>query len=88
MSITNTVAAPALRGQGVKVTLDTDIQTTLDSLVIGQVVTVDADGNTGTVYSIDSFGNSFMVIPIQPDKRFDGITPTPGNLYVNDTITL
>ena len=84
MSITNTVASPALRGQGVKVTLDTDVQATLDSLTIGQVVSVGA--NSGTVYSIDSFGNSFKVIPIQPDKRFDGTTPTPGNLYVNDSI--
>lgn len=88
MSITNTVASPALRGQGVKVTIDTDVQATLDSLTIGQIVTIDQTGNTGTVYSIDYFGNSFEVIPIQPNKRFDGDDPTLGNLYVTNTITL
>lgn len=84
--ITNIVASQALHGQGVKFTINTDVQETLDSLSIGQVVTIDQSGKTGTIYSIDSFGNSFKVVPIQPNTRFDGTQD--GVLSVDDTITI
>lgn len=82
---TNRTAAPALRGQGVKVTVNQAEQTELADLVLGATVTA-ASGKTGTIASIDLDGYSFIVNPTQPNGYFDS-TATPGVLNVGDVIT-
>ena len=84
-TLTNRVAAPALRGQGVKVTVNQAEQSELASLTEGATVTA-ASGKTGTIYSIDDYGYSFIVIPTQPNGYFDS-TATPGVLNVGEVIT-
>lgn len=70
-TITNQVAASALRGQGVKVTLNTSISAVSPVLTIGTTCTAaGALSNTGTIASIDTFGNSFIVNPTSPAGSF------------------
>ena len=85
-TLTNQVASQALRGQSVKVTLDTTDAAELVNINIGDVCTISTSGNTGTVYSIDTYGNSFKIIPIQPDKSCIG--SLSAYLAVSDTITI
>lgn len=84
-TVTNRVAAPALRGQAVKVTLDSTDSAELATMVLGTICTASGSSNTGTIVSIDVEGNSFMVSPIQPDKRFDG--SVSGQLAESVTVT-
>jgi hypothetical protein len=85
-SVTNTTAAPALRGQGAKITLSkAEAATYLSTLIEGQTCTVSSSSNTGQVYSIDLLGNSFIVTPTMPSGRFD--SDTPGVLKATETIT-
>lgn len=71
-TVTNQIAAPALRGQGVKVTLNAADSANLATMVLGTVCTASGSSNTGTIISIDKYGNSFEVSPISPATRFDG----------------
>lgn len=70
LTLTQQVASQALRGQNTKVTLSTADAANLSSLSVG----MQCQGNTfsalGYIYSIDSVGNSFEVIPAQPDFYF------------------
>jgi len=85
--VTNTVAASALRGQGVKVTLSqAETVTYLGTIQEGQQCTISQSSNQGIVYSVDYDGNSFIVVPKQPNNRFDGATT--GILSVNDTVSI
>lgn len=85
--VTNRVTASALRGQGVKVTLNSsDTTTYLSTLQIGQFCEISSSSKTGTIYSVDYLGNSFIVTPISPATRFDGLGI--GKLSVNDTISI
>lgn len=84
-TVTNQVAAPALRGQGVKVTLNTSDSANLATMVLGTVCTASGSSNTGTIISIDKFGNSFEVAPISPATRFDG--SVSGILAASVTVT-
>ena len=86
ITVTNQVASQALRGQNVKVTLDSSDASQLANIDIGDLCTISTSSNTGTVYSIDSYGNSFEITPIQPDKNCVG--SAPGYLAVSDTITI
>ncbi len=72
ISIINQVASQALRGQNVKITLDLATQSSeFTQINIGNVC---VDNNSGTyfgyVYSIDTYGNSFEVCPVQPNVSF------------------
>jgi hypothetical protein len=72
ISISNTVASQALRGQNVKITVDLATQSAeFLQINIGDVC---VDNNSGTyfgyVYSIDTYGNSFEVCPVQPNVSF------------------
>lgn len=69
-TVTNQVAASALRGQGVKVTLNTSISAVSPVLTIGATCTASGLSNTGTIASIDTFGNSFIVNPTSPAGSF------------------
>ena len=71
-TVTNQVAAPALRGQAVKITLDATDSANLATMVLGTVCTAAGSSNTGTIVSIDTKGNSFKVSPTSPAGRFDG----------------
>jgi hypothetical protein len=86
ITVTNQVASQALRGQNVKVTLDSSDAGQLANINIGDLCTISTSSNTGTVYSIDSYGNSFEITPIQPDKNCVG--SAAGYLAVSDTITI
>lgn len=79
LTLTNQVASQALRGQSVKVTLDATDSAQLANISVGEICTFSGPGNTGTIYSIDTYGNSFKVIPIQPDKNCE---TTSGSGYV------
>jgi hypothetical protein len=84
MPITNEVASQALRGQNVKVTLTTsDANNLLPTLQIGTEVQEDAFSTIGYVYSVDLYGNSFEVIPTQPDKVFGGEGYLPATTIIN-----
>lgn len=72
ISLENQVASQALRGQNVKITLSgSDAITYLPQLSIGMECVDNASGeNYGFIYSVDFYGNSFEVCPIQPNKSF------------------
>lgn len=84
-TLTNRTASPALRGQGVKVTVNQSEQSELASLVLGATVTA-ASTKTGTIFSIDLEGYSFIVTPTMPVGYFDS-SATPGVLNVGEVIT-
>ena len=84
-TLTNTVAAPALRGQAVKVTLSAAESANLATMELDTVCTASGSSNTGTIISIDKFGNSFIVAPISPATRFDG--SVSGILAASVTVT-
>jgi hypothetical protein len=69
ISISNTVASQALRGQNVKVKVDLTTQSSqFAQLQVGQICNNGLFD--GLIYSIDTFGNSFEIIPIQPNLNF------------------
>jgi hypothetical protein len=84
-TVTNRVASSALRGQGVKVTLDSTDSANLATMVLGTVCTASGSSNTGTIAEIDVYGNSFIVAPISPATRFDG--SVAGQLAASVTVT-
>ena len=84
-TVTNRVASSALRGQGVKVTLDSTDSANLATMELGTVCTASGSSNTGTIISIDKLGNSFIVAPISPATRFDG--SVAGQLAASVTVT-
>ena len=86
ISITNRVAASALRGQVVLVTVDATDQAKLASLVVGQLCTAVTSLKTGYVYSVDTLGNSFKIKPTLPSTTFDN--GTSGELAVGDAINI
>ena len=85
--ITNTTISSAQRGQGVKVTLGTsDTINILPTLAVGQACTCSQSSKKGTIYSVDKYGNSFIIAPITPATRFNG---TSGyTLDANDTVSI
>jgi hypothetical protein len=84
-TVTNQIAAPALRGQGVKVTLNAADSANLATMLIGATCTASGSSNVGTIVSIDIFGNSFKVSPVSPAGRFDGTAV--GQLAAAVTVT-
>lgn len=84
MPITNQVASQALRGQNVKVTLNaTDAGNTLPTLQIGTEVQENSFNTIGYVSSVDVDGNSFEVVPVQPDKVFGGEGYLPATAIID-----
>lgn len=87
--MTNTIAAPAYKGIGVRIHIDlsdANEKATFESLYIGQAALSDNSNKTGTIYSIDRYGSSFVVIPDMPSQPFDGSLPY--RFMPTDTITL
>ena len=83
--VTNRVASQGLRGQAVKVTLNLSDSAFLEDFSIGDVVEIDSNNVTGTIYSIDTAGNSFLVNPIAPNLTFSS---TGGYLAASQTVTV
>lgn len=84
MPLTNQVASQALRGQNVKVTLNqVDAVNTLPTLQVGYEVQEDAFSTIGYVASVDVYGNSFEVVPTQPDKVFGGEGYLPASAIID-----
>lgn len=85
--MTNLVASQALRGQSVKVTLSLEefANDFIDSPYAQIGTLMYSDGIYGTIGSIDSFGNSFEVIPTQPNLSFSS-PDKPGYLKVNASV--
>ena len=82
---TNQKASQSLNGQAVLVTLNSADAANLHLLSKGMLCTNNSSGKTGTVYSVDTFGTSFLVSPIQPDKNFES-SGTYGYLAVSETV--
>ncbi len=79
----NIKASQALPGQGVLVTVNPSAQPILADIDNRDAAT-SSTGQTGTVRRVDEEGNSFQVMPIQPNTCF-GVY---GYLPVGATVTV
>lgn len=86
VTLTNQVASQALRGQSVKVTLADYENSYLQDIQIGALCGITATGANAVVQSVDYFGNSFEITPVQPD--FDCHGSIPGYLNATDTVVV
>jgi hypothetical protein len=83
LSLVNQVTSQALRGEDVIVTLSSAALSNLASLQVGQYCQISGLAVYGTVARVDSYGTTFEISPIQPDKTF---ASTPGYLASGQTI--
>jgi hypothetical protein len=84
VTVTNRKASQALRGQSVKVTLNAAQSANLSSFQVGMRCQAGSFVTLGYIGSVDYFGNSFKVIPAQPNKEFGA----NGYLSALETITV
>ena len=77
VSITNIKSSQALRGQSVRVFLAQSELGVLQSLQVGQIVEVASTNALGYIVSIDLFGTSFLISPVQPNFNLSSLN-TPG----------
>ncbi len=84
-NFTNQKASQSLRGQAVIVSLNAADSANLYLLRRGQVATNSSSGKTGTIGSIDVYGHSFRVIPIQINTDFASAS-TYGYLAASETV--
>lgn len=85
ISFTNQRASQSLNGQAVIVTVASDELEDLQDISKGMIATNDSSGKTGVVHSVDYYGNSFRVAPIQPNLNFES-SSTYGYLAANETV--
>lgn len=85
VTITNQLAASALRGQNVVVSCNATDAAKIASLTVGQSCTI--SGNSGRVAETFFGGTTFLVAPLNQGARFDS-TSTPGQLANGETITI
>ena len=85
--IENQIYSQALRGQNAKVTVDPfTYSSEFSQLKVGQICTI-GGVESGFIYSVDSYGNSFEICPLQPN--FSLSTNSSGYLQqVEITVTL
>lgn len=86
-TFTNQRAYQSLRGQGVLVTVATDQLDDLQTISKGMIATNASSSKTGRVEHVDYFGNSFLVVPKQPNMDFASAS-TYGYLAANETVTV
>lgn len=86
VAVTNQVAASALRGEVVLVTLNATDRAKLSSLAVGQLCTCVTSLKTGYILSIDLYGNTLQIKPTLPSNTFDN--GTSGELAVGDAINI
>ena len=84
-NFTNQKASQSLRGQAVLVTLNSSDAGNLYKVTKGALCTNNSSGKTGTVATVNVYGNSFWVSPIQPDRTFES-SGTYGYLAANETV--
>lgn len=88
MTITNIQTSSAYPGEGVKVTLDKTNAADMEFLswaYPGMELTSDVSGDKGIIDTVDRQGNSFIVVPVQPNFTFMGSEPF--KLKPTDTIS-
>lgn len=87
INATNIKAQPAFEGQSVLVSLSgAESLSVLPVLSIGDECESESSGAIGYIDYIDTYGHSFRVKPVQPDKQFNsGETTT---LAINELITV
>ncbi len=82
----NQKASQALRGEGVRVTLDSSATINyLSQVNKGDNCVVSGTNKKGTVYSVDYKGNSFLV---KPNTDNDTFNSTGGYLAAGATVTV
>jgi hypothetical protein len=86
-SVTNIKSSQALRGQAVRVVLAASEISVLATLYVGQIVQLSSSESLGAIISIDQFGRSFLVSPIQPNFNLESAN-TPGYLNAGEIIYL
>lgn len=85
---TNQKSCESLNGEAVIVTVNGTDAGNLYKLSKGQIATNNTSGKTGTVYSVDVYGTSFKVMPIQSNKNFDSAPSVYGYLAVSETVII
>lgn len=87
INCTNQVASVALRGTSVRITLNAaESLSVLPVLAKGQAVTNNSNSAKGIIASVDTYGHSFKVKPIQPNTQFN--TGTTGKLNATELLTV
>lgn len=87
INCTNQKAAIALEGQSVVVTLSAaESLSVLPVLAEGQAVTNNSNSAKGIIASVDAYGHSFKVKPVQPNTQFN--TGTTGKLAEAELLTV
>lgn len=77
--ISNTKFAQALRGQSVIITAGQSDIANMQEYSVGDIVIHGNSGKLGRVHSVDYYGNSLKIEPIQPNLNF-----STGSGYFND----
>jgi len=85
VSVTAISSYQALRGQAVRVFIGTSDLSVLADLQVYQIVQVSSSGSLGYILSIDEYGRSFLVSPLQPDFTLESST-LPGYLEAGEII--
>jgi len=75
ISVTSILPYQALRGQSVRVYLDDS--SILSSLYEGQIVELNSTNVLGYIVSVDEYGTSFLISPVQPNFTLES-AGTPG----------
>jgi hypothetical protein len=84
---TNIAPSPALRGQSVYITLSAaESLSIIPLLALGQSCAITSSSKTGYVDFIDTYGHSFRIKPVSPEKSCD--SNTAGIMKVNELITV
>lgn len=86
VSVTNRVAASALPGEVVMITLDATDKAKLPTIITGMQAQAITSLKIGYVSAVDVYGSSFQVRPRYPSTAFDN--GTPGVFIVGDGINL
>lgn len=74
-TLTNIIPAQALRGQSVRIYVAPEnISIMREEYTPGTVVAIDGTNILGVVESMEYYGNSFLVTPIQPNTAFANVS--------------
>lgn len=81
ITVTNTKAQPAYKGQGCLVTSASSIE----GVAVGQVCQLDSNGKYGTVVWVDNINNQFKIVPQYPYSNLAS-SGSPGLFAVNEDV--
>lgn len=75
ISVTNQIEQVGYKGQSVRIYLDQTDSAQLPNINVGDSVTGIPGATTeGYVYSVDLYGNSFLISPYAPNEKFGLVT--------------